>query len=130
MNKNDDRILKLKKQLEDKRILLSREHYNPKTNCLFVWNKVTYNLHVEDLEIMAIMVHSLWQSANELNFEATKIAGYTLTEWLDDIYGLMRVQRAKKELKRLDEFEKTLNEKLSTDKKTEMELDSIESFLK
>lgn len=132
MKNNDERVLQLIDKVNQKRdeVAKMKLRYTPITNCLFIWQKNTYNLHVEDLEVMAIMVHSLASSAYDLGLEkTTKISGFTLDEWMQDIMGLLEVRRAKEEKKRLDALEQQLNALLSTDKKTEMELDSIASLL-
>ena len=50
--KNDERIMQLKQQIEAKRKELANrsDRFTPVTNCLLVIDKITYNLHVESSE--------------------------------------------------------------------------------
>ena len=80
--KNDEKILELKKQIENKRQILKKQNvlYSPITNCLLVLDKVTYNLCVENLELMLIKVNMMVIAAKDAGIDTSKfiISGFTV----------------------------------------------------
>lgn len=131
--KNDERIMKLKQQIDVKRKELANQtgRFTPITNCLLVIDKVTYNLHVESSELLLIKVNMMAMSAKDLGFDISNviISGYSLADWIDDIKNYMKVQSYKDEKKKLEKLEKQLDALLSDDKRTELEIDSIAALL-
>lgn len=131
--KNDERIMQLKQQIETKKKELADKPHRfiPTTNCLLVLDGVTHNLHVESSDMLLIKVNMIAMSARDLGMDISKImiSGFALTDWIDDILHNMEVQKYKEEKKKLDRLEKQLNALLSDDKKTELEIDSIEALL-
>lgn len=131
--KNDERIMQLKQQIEVKRKELANQtgRFTPVTNCLLVIDKVTYNLHVESSELLLIKVNMMAMSAKDLGLDISKviISGYSLADWLDDIKNYMKVQSYKDEKRKLEKLEKQLDALLSDDKRTELEIDSIAALL-
>lgn len=131
--KNDEKILELKKQIENKRQILKKQNvlYSPITNCLLVLDKVTYNLCVENLELMLIKVNMMVIAAKDAGIDTSKfiISGFTLDDWLTDIKGLLSVQRYKKENNKLNELEKQLTSLLTDDKKVELEIENLAALL-
>ena len=131
--KNDERIMQLKQQIEEKRKELANQtgRFTPVTNCLLVIDKVTYNLHVESSELLLIKVNMMAMSAKNLGLDISKviISGYSIADWLDDIQNYMKVQSYKDEKKKLERLEKQLDALLSDDKRTELEIDSIAALL-
>lgn len=131
--KNDERIMQLKQQIEKKRNELA-EHNNrfvPITNCLLVLDKVTYNLHVEASEMLLIKLNMIAMSAKDLNIDTSKliISGYSLDNWIEDVKSNLEVQRYKKEKSDLNALEKKLTALLSEDKQTELEIDKLAALL-
>lgn len=131
--KNDERIMQLKQQIEKKRNELA-EHSNrfvPITNCLLVLDKTTYNLHVESSEMMLIKLNMIAMSAKDLGIDTSKliISGYSLNDWIADVKSNLEVQRYKKEKSDLNALEKKLTALLSEDKQTELEIDRLAAFL-
>ena len=131
--KNDERIMQLKQQIEKKRNELA-EHNNrfvPITNCLLVLDKVTYNLHVESSEMLLIKLNMIAMSAKDLSIDTSKliISGYSLNDWIEDVKSNLEVQRYKKEKSDLNALEKKLTALLSEDKQTELEIDKLAALL-
>ena len=131
--KNDDRIMQLKQRIEEKKKNLAdkSDRFTPKTNCLLVIDRVTYNLHIDSSDLLLIKVNMMAMSAKNLGIDPSEfiISGYSLTDWIEDIKSYLKVQQYKEEKKNLEKLEKQLNSLLSEDKKTEMEIDSIEAML-
>ena len=131
--KNDERIMQLKQQIEVKRKELANQtgRFTPITNCLLVIDKVTYNLHVESSELLLLKVNMMAMSAKDLGLDISKviISGYSLADWLDDIKNYMKVQSYKDEKRKLERLEKQLDALLSDDKRTELEIDSIAALI-
>lgn len=132
--KNDERIMQLKKQIEEKKKQLAKQPVNrfiPITNCLLVIDKVTYNLHVDSSTMLLIKVNTLAMSARDLGLDIydVMISGYSLADWITDIQNNLKVQQYKEEKKKLERLEKQLDALLSDDKRTELEIDSIAALL-
>lgn len=129
--KNDNVILTLKKQIEDKRakLLESNQDFKPKTNCSLEFEKERYNLHVlnkEQLQLLIVKL-SILNKENKLLFPETplKISGYILSDWIDDLnskYNKVNIKNIEEELNSL---ENALTLKLSQSKKDEMDIDEL-----
>lgn len=131
--KNDERIMQLKQQIEKKRNELAEHNgrFVPITNCLLVLDKVTYNLHVESSEMLLIKLNMIAMSAKDLGIDTSKIiiSGYSLNDWIEDVKSNLEVQRYKKEKNDLNALEKKLTSLLSEDKQTELEIDKLAALL-
>lgn len=131
--KNDERIMQLKQQIEIKKKELANHtsRFTPNTNCLLVLDNVTYNLHVATSEYLLIKVNMLAMSAKDLGLDISKvmISGYPLADWIEDVQNYLKIQQYKKKQKELAEMEKKLDTLLSDDKRTELEIDSIAALL-
>lgn len=131
--KNDDRIMELKKQIEVKRKELANQtnRFTPVTNCLLVIDKVTYNIHVDSSELLLIRLNMMAMSAKDLGMDISKIiiSGYSLDSWITDVKNYLEVQKYKKKKKKLDNLEKELTSLLSDDKQTELQIDALEAML-
>ena len=131
--KNDERIMQLKQQIEKKRNELAEHNsrFVPITNCLLVLDKTTYNLHVESSEMMLIKLNIIAMSAKDLGIDTSKliISGYSLNDWIADVKSNLEVQRYKKEKSDLNALEKKLTALLSEDKQTELEIDRLATLL-
>lgn len=132
--KNDERIMQLKKTIEEKRQELASKptRFNPITNCLLVLDKVTYNLHIDSSEMLLIKLNALLISAKDLEIDTSTlmISGSSLDDWIADVKANLEAQRYKAEKKKLDMLEKQLTALLSDDKQTELQIDSLEELLK
>lgn len=131
--KNDDRIMLLKQKVDSKRNALKgkSDRFTPITNCLLVFDKVTYNLHVDASQLLLLRLNSLAMSAQDLGIDPKEciISGYSLIDWIEDIKSFLAIQRYRKEKSDLAKLEKQLDSLLSEDKRTELELDSIAALL-
>lgn len=131
--KNDERIMELKKTIENKRKELASKptRFNPVTNCLLVLDKVTYNLYVDSNEMLLIKLNSIALSAKDLGISTAtlEISGSSLDDWIADVKAYLEVKSYKSEKKKLDMLEKQLTALLSDDKQTELQIDSLAAML-
>lgn len=131
--KNDERIMELKKTIENKRKELASKptRFNPVTNCLLVLDKVTYNLYVDSDEMLLIKLNSIALSAKDLGISTAtlEISGSSLDDWIADVKAYLEVKSYKSEKKKLDMLEKQLTALLSDDKQTELQIDSLAAML-
>ena len=131
--KNDDRIMQLKKQISVKREELAKRtsRFVPITNCLLVLDKITYNLHVESSEMLLIKLNMISMSAKDLEIDTDNlmISGYSLNDWITDVKSNLEVQKYKKEKNDLNALEKKLDALLSEDKQTELKIDELAALL-
>lgn len=134
MSKNDDRIIELKNQIEIKKKELAdkRIKFTPETNCVLELEGTNYNLNVcteEVLTLLMIKLNTYIMSANDLGVSVPTMSGYSVDLWISDIKNKLDVASIKREETNLKKMEAKLDKLLSDDKKTELELDEIASFL-
>lgn len=135
MSKNDDRILELKKQVEDKKkeIASKKTRFVPVTNCILEMDGSALNLNVlseSALFFLMVRLNSYRMSAADLGLDKFEISGYDLNDWITDVKARLEVIATKIEENNLKAMEAKLDKLLSEDKKTELELDSIAELLK
>ncbi|QEG04295.1 hypothetical protein [Bacillus phage BC-T25] len=140
--KNDARILELKKLIEEKREKLgdpgdfsSVTKFAPETNCMFIWNNEKKNIRVlreDELPLFISLFHSLIVSAEaqDLPLASVKMNGNPVQGLLKDCKTRYTMLIKSEELRDLQRAEHKLNQLLSEDKKTELELDDLEGLLK
>lgn len=134
--KNDERIIELKKIIEKKREELNNMHsrFSPKTNCILQLDGETYNLNVstQNLTYLLIKINALIKSAESLNMSAEEvtISGFSLADWFDDIKSKKDSIDYRDKKRELATIENKLNSLLSSDKQTELQIDSLEALLK
>ena len=134
--KNDERIIKLKEIIEKKREELNNMHsrFAPKTNCILQLDGETYNLNVstQNLTYLLVKINALIQSAELLNMSAEEvtISGFSLADWFDDIKSKKDSIDYRDKKRELTTIENKLNGLLSSDKQTELQIDSLEALLK
>ena len=133
MSKNDERVLQLKKIIEDKKAELKAvKRFTPLTNCVLDLDGQKYNLNVlqmADLQLLLVKLNMYLMSANSLNINL-EIAGYNIAEWIADIKSKIEIFEYKKKESELKALETKLDKMLSDEKKTELELDEIAALLK
>lgn len=132
--KNDAKILELKKQIEAKKIDLAtrKVRFAPETNCVLDLDCNKYNLNVlDDCTLMFLMLKlNLYNmSADNLKMPHPTISGYSVDLWIKDIKSKLAVAGMKREEADLKKMELKLDQLLSEEKKTELELDEIASLL-
>ena len=131
-NKNDERVLQLKKLIEAKKSELSTQRFVPMTNCVLDMEDKKYNLNVlqeKELEFLMVKLNAYAMSADNLKIDLV-ISGYGVNEWLADISGKLAIITDKKKRDELKALEAKLDKMLSDEKKTELELDEIAALLK
>jgi hypothetical protein len=132
-NANDQRILDLKSKIKEKKKSVGDLKFTPITNCSIDFEGERYNLHAnntEGLTILLIRLNAYRMSMKDLKMESCIISGYEVQDWITDIQAKLKVMFQKKEREELKILEKKLEKLLSEDKRTELEIDSIESLLK
>lgn len=143
---NDDRILKLKKSIEEKRAEIEKiGKYVPITTCIIqpkFGEKI--NLHVLDENELVLLLswlqaisigfsdHVEYGDLEDIDLEVSepKISGFSIADWKEDIKNLLRQKKIKAKKLQLNAMEKKLTALLSEDKRTELELDDIEALLR
>ncbi len=133
MSKNDDRILELKEKIEEKKQELSGKNtrFVPVTNCIIELDGMTNNLHTCDSEKLALLLVKLnlyKKEAENLDIDFV-ISGYSIDDWITDIKNKFDITKTKAEIYNLKIMESKLDELLSKDKKTELEIDDIAALL-
>ncbi len=132
---NDERILELKKQIQEKKEKLGKSsRFNPITNCSIEIDGVRYNIQVltkEQLTMLMIKLNSYLMSAKVLDVaEDFNISGYHCSDWIEDIQSKIDIHSRKDEERKLKDMEEKLVKLLTDGKKVELEIDEIESLLK
>lgn len=140
-NKNDERILELKKQIQEKKDKLGKiGGFAPLTNCSIELDGIRNNLNVlnkEQLRHLLVKLTSYVISARALdnnkdyNFSIKDytISGYNIEEWITDVNSKLDILSKKDEEKTLAVMEAKLSKMLSDEKQVELEIDEIESLL-
>jgi hypothetical protein len=134
-NKNDEKILVLKKQIADKKEKLGKiGKFTAVTNLVLNLDGATHNLNVlgsdkEKLQHLLIKLTSYLISARALKLEEVLYGGYTLDEWITDVTGKLDFLSKKDEERKLAVMEAKLSKMLSDEKQIELELEEMASFL-
>lgn len=132
MSKNDERVLQLKKIIDEKKSELKEvKRFTPLTNCVLSLENQKYNLNVlqlDDLKWLLVKLNMYLMSAKDLNVKL-EISGYNIEDWLEDTKSKIEILEHKKKESELKELEKELDKLLSDEKRTELELDKIAELL-
>lgn len=134
-NKNDERILELRKQIAAKKEKIGKiGRFTAVTNCSLELDGVRYNLNVlnkEQLLQVLIRLNAYFMSAKALKIVTdVEYSGYKLDEWITDVNSKLEILNKKDEEKKLSAMEAKLEKLLSDEKQVELELDNIADFLK
>jgi hypothetical protein len=135
-NNNDEKILLLKKQIEEKKIKIGKiQKFVPTTNCIFNLDGINYNLNVlnarEQIIPLLVKLNAYFKSAVDLELsEQYVISGYKVVDWISDLRQRLEYIGVKEEMLKLKTMETKLDQLLSDDKKVELELNDIEGMLK
>lgn len=132
---NDERILKLRKQIDKKTEELGKINRRvPLTHSNFVLDGNRLNILALDKEkLIALLVklNAYRMSAQQLwLLDEFIIEGYILSDWIEDIQSRLTMLSQMEERKTLRITEEKLSKMLSGNKRVELELDDIESLLK
>lgn len=133
-NANDNTILGLKKQIEDKKkALRGIERFVPKTNCSLQLYGERINLHAASktaLTLAMLNLASLIKAAEDMNvLDTFKLDGFTLSEWFSDVSSKLLIMDKQQEEARLKALEAKLTELLSDEKKTELIIDELKDLI-
>lgn len=132
---NDERILALKKQIDEKKnnITNKKKAFVPHTNLVCYWRGENKNLNVLNINSLLMLgweLSSFSEYCKSSGFDKIEVSGYPIADWLEDINQKISLIAIRKEEDELKKMENKLDKLLSEDKKTELELDSIEALLK
>ena len=135
VNKNDERILQLRKQIKTKKEKIGKVgRFTPVTNCSLEIDGVRFNLNVLDREKLLqllVKLNSYFMSSKTLGVQAEiSYSGYNLGDWISDVLSKLEILNKKDEEKSLSVMESKLDKLLSDDKQVELELDTISDLLK
>lgn len=135
MNQNDEKILSLKKLIEErKKELGEKRKFAPITSCSIELDGQRYNLNTlarGGLNLILVKLRSYEMAAEDLDLpDMIYISGFTTRDWIADIQAKLEILSRKAKEAQLKELEDKLNTMLSEDKRTELELDSIAALLK
>ena len=130
--KNDERVLQLKKIIDEKKAELKTvKKFTPLTNCILSLDNQNYNLNVlqlDDLKLLLVKLNMYLMSANDLGI-GLEVSGYNIAEWMTDVKSKIEIFEYKKKESELKTLEAKLDKMLSDEKKTELELDEIAALL-
>ena len=134
--KNDERILLLKKQIEEKKKELGKQpRFAPTTTCLLNYNGNRWNLHVlnsiKEINTVLVWLNTFVLSAKDLDIDCEDVVidGFAVTDWIDDLESKRAVVEYSTKKEQLTILERKLDKLLSDDKKTELEIDAIADLL-
>ena len=129
---NDQKIMELKKQIEEKKIKLGKsQKFNPITNCSIELDGVRVNIQVlnkEQLITLLVKLNSYALSAKDLGIDYI-ISGYQITDWITDIKSKLDFVSRKEKENKLKVMESKLHQLLSNEKKVELEIEAVMSDL-
>ena len=132
---NDEKIIKLKQQIEGKRKSLAKaKRFTPITNCILELDGITTNIQIlskEKLALLLVKLNLYKMSIENLNMSLDEIIinGYNIGDWIRDILAKIDIISYKEEEQKLKTMESKLVELLSKEKKTELAIDEIEKML-
>ena len=134
--KNDERILELKKQIEEKKNELGKQpRFTPVTTCLFDREGCRVNIHtltsVKDINAMLVFFNTYVMSAKDLDIDCAEVEldGFSVLDWMEDLKSKKAVVEYSAKKEQLTALEKKLDKLLSDDKKTELEIEAIADLI-
>lgn len=133
MTHNDEVILALKDDINAKKQALKAFVFKAKTNLVLPLNGTKYNLNVVDkfgLLLLTSQLINVKETIAKLEVkDEIEIEGYPIEDWIDDLKGKYLVQKNKIELKKFADMEVRLDKLISSDLKTNLELEDIKKLL-
>ena len=133
MTHNDEVILALKEDIKAKKQALKGFVFKPKTNLVLPLNGTKYNLNVVDkfgLLLLTSQLINVKETLSKLDIkDDIEIEGYPIEDWIDDLKGKYIVLKNKIELKKFADIEVRLDKLISSDLKTNLELEDIKKLL-
>src|SRR5206468_5828691 len=109
-NTNDQKILELKKQIEDKKKQIGKsQKFIPLANCSIELDGVRHNIHAlgkEQIISLLVKLNSYTLSAKELGLlEEYSISGFNVMDWITDLKSKLDFVNRKDEEQKLKEME-------------------------
>ena len=139
VNKNDNRILELKKKIEQERATLkeSNSRFQPITSCILEFAGQKYNLNAMSandllllLGTLSVMEQVTTKVAEEMQFiKPATVNGYLLAEWIIDIRKKLDQVLYREKKAKLDKLEKQLTDLLTGETQTKLKVDNLEDEL-
>lgn len=133
MNQNDEKILKLKAEIESKKKKLGKNtRFSPITNCMLTIEDKLLNINalpIDMLIVLLVRLNMYNMSAKDLGITDFIISSYHIEDWILDIQSKIDVLKSKSEADNLKNLEKKLEQLLSAEKQTELAIDEIAKFL-
>lgn len=134
--KNDERIIALRAQIEEKKKTLGKQpRFSPTTTCMLDVNGTKINLHtlnsVDKINHLLVYLNMWVMSAEDMgvNPKDIMISDFPITEWMEDLRSKKAAVVYQEESKKLNVLNMQLEKLLSDDKKTELEIDAIAELL-
>ena len=135
--KNDERIMKLREEIErkEKDLKGKSSRFQPITNCIFNFSGGVYNIHTMSeggLTYTLIRLNALRISMKDLGIdESTVLDGFDfpLVDIISDIKSRISMLQYNREKSKLARLKDELTKLLSDDKQTELEIDKIEKLI-
>jgi len=134
-NINDEKIMALKSQIQEKKkSLKTKKRFTPITNCNLELDGVRYNIQVPNKEILTTLLVKLNMyrlSVVDLDLEDEYIiSGYNVNEWITDVKLKLEILKYEEEDRKLKRLELQLENLLSNEKKVSLAIDEIEELIK
>ena len=139
VNKNDNRILELKKKIEQERATLkeSNSRFQPITSCILDFAGQKYNLNAMSandllllLSLLSVIEQASTEIAEEMQFiKPATVNGYLLAEWIIDIRKKLDQVLYREKKAKLDKLEKQLTDLLTGETQTKLKVDNLEDEL-
>ena len=133
-NINDEKIMALKSQIQEKKkSLKTKKRFTPITNCNLELDGVRYNIQVPNKEILTTLLVKLNMyrlSIVDLELEDEYImSGFRVDEWITDIKLKLEILRYEEEDRKLKLLENKLHVLLSNEKQVSLAIEEIESMI-
>jgi len=133
MTHNDEVILALKEDIKNKKDALKEFIFKPKTNLVLPLNGTKYNLNVVDKFSILLLTSQLMnvkETLAKLDIkDDIEIEGFLIDDWIEDLKGKYILLKNKIELKKFADIEARLDKLISSDLKTNLELEDIKKLL-
>ena len=133
MTHNDEVILTLKEEITGKKKLLKNTGFKPKTNLVLSLNGHKYNLNVlskfELLYLLSQLTNVIKTLRKIVVEDEIEIDGFPIEDWIDDLHGKYILLKNKIELKKLEDIEARLDKLISSELRTDLELNDIRKLL-
>lgn len=134
MNKNDNTIMQLKEQIAQKKKSIGKiKRFSPLTSCSLDLDGTRYNLHVASRETLIYILckmHLLNDMSKNLGYpNQCVISGFSTESWICDIADRLAIISQKEKIEQLAKMEEKLNQLLTVDTKTELQISEIAKML-